>query len=249
MFRGAAGLGQHPLHAPTEPVAVGSLVLPTATRDVALSGTFASVAAGGVGLRLVDVSDPAAPVEVGSSPVAGTASGLAASGHLVFVADNGTGGGLRIIDASDPAAPVEVGFAPTPDGQSLDVALTGHLAVVAARYAGLRIIDVSDPAAPVEIGSLPLFFDTDCVATSGHWVWVHATSWNQHHVWLVDISDPAAPVDRGTLELPAVDLAAEGDTAFVATGDGGLAVVSRRVDLFADGFESGDTSAWTSVTP
>jgi hypothetical protein len=65
-----------------------------------------------LGLRVIDVSNPAAPVEVGSIDTPDLACDVSVVGGLTYVAD-GTSG-LRVVDVSDPAAPVEVGSIDTP---------------------------------------------------------------------------------------------------------------------------------------
>ena len=82
------------------------------TEDVAVQGDYAYVA---VGLRLVvlDVSDPTAPAEIGSTmPFSEFVEGVTVSGSLAYVAA-GTAG-LWIVDISDPAQPAEIGAYDTP---------------------------------------------------------------------------------------------------------------------------------------
>ena len=50
---------------------------------IAVSGTLAYVAAGGAGLRVVDVSDPAHPIEIGIWDSPGYAEGVAVAGNTV----------------------------------------------------------------------------------------------------------------------------------------------------------------------
>jgi hypothetical protein len=80
------------------------------------------------GLRVIDVSDPAHPTEVGFYDTPGYARGVAVSGPYAYVADGGSG--LRVIDVSDPAHPTEVGFYDTP-GYAYGVAVSGPYAYVA----------------------------------------------------------------------------------------------------------------------
>jgi hypothetical protein len=55
---------------------------------VAVSGSYAYVVnPEPAGLRVVDVSTPSAPVEVGSFDTPGSASGVAVSGPYVYLAD------------------------------------------------------------------------------------------------------------------------------------------------------------------
>ena len=67
---------------------------------MAVSGGYAYVAADNAGLRVIDVSTPAVPVEVGSVSTPGFALGVAVSGDYAYVAARGAG--LRVIDVSAP---------------------------------------------------------------------------------------------------------------------------------------------------
>ena len=69
---------------------------------------YAYVAAAEAGLRVINVADPAAPVEAGFYDTPGYAQGVAVVGKLVYVADGSSG--LRVVNLANPAAPVEVGF-------------------------------------------------------------------------------------------------------------------------------------------
>ena len=93
------------------------------------------------GLRVIDVSDPENPDEIGFYDTPGFAYGVFAAGDMAYVADNVAG--LRVIDVSDPENPDEVGFYDTP-GVAWGVFVAGNLAYVADGGSGLRILDVSD---------------------------------------------------------------------------------------------------------
>ncbi|NIV33636.1 MAG: hypothetical protein GWN58_30575, partial [Anaerolineae bacterium] len=94
-------------------VVVGQTAVPDAEIvDVAVAGDYVYVAAFVDGLRIIDVSDPAAPFEVGFYYTGWYALGVAVAGPYAYVANDGSG--LRIIDVSDPSAPFEVGFYDTP---------------------------------------------------------------------------------------------------------------------------------------
>ena len=60
------------------------------------------------GLRVLDISDPRAPVEVGFVDTPGTAAAVAVVGGYAYVADYDQG--LRVIDVRHPSDPVEVGL-------------------------------------------------------------------------------------------------------------------------------------------
>ena len=119
--------------------------------SVAVSGSYAYVADGYSGLRVIDVSTPANPIEVGFVDTPGYAYSVAVSGSYAYVADYHHG--LRVIDVSTPARPIEVGWVGTP-GYAYGVAVSGRYAFVAANYVGLYVIDVESPSAPIAVGIL-----------------------------------------------------------------------------------------------
>jgi hypothetical protein len=125
---------------------------------VAVEGRYAYV---GVGPRLVvvDVADPARPVEVGrTAPFPAPVVAVTARGARVYVglapridAVVPSGRGIRIVDASEPARPREVGvFDALRSGAAF--AVDDRYLYVADGERGLRVIDAADPARPVDIG-------------------------------------------------------------------------------------------------
>ncbi|MFQ6042775.1 MAG: FlgD immunoglobulin-like domain containing protein, partial [Candidatus Poribacteria bacterium] len=104
-------------------------------------------------LRVIDVSNPQNPVEVGFYDTLGDANDVYVSESYAYVADGDSG--LRVIDVSSPENPVEVGFYDTP-GSAFCVYVSGSYAYVADYDRGLRVIDVSAPQNPFEVG----FYDT-----------------------------------------------------------------------------------------
>ena len=128
---------------PVHPTMVGQTApLPDLVRGVAVAGSYAYVADGlNGGLRVINVMNPAAPVEVGAVP--GYADGVAVAGSHAYVTDAGSG--LRMINVANPAAPVEAGAIDTP-GSAQGVAVAGSYAYVADGDSGLRVINVANPA-------------------------------------------------------------------------------------------------------
>src|SRR4030067_241967 len=83
--------------------------VPPFSGDVVGQGDLADVAAGGAGLRAVDITDPANPVELGAWDSPGYAEGVAVSGNTAYLADGPYG--LWTVDVSDPAHPQKTGAA------------------------------------------------------------------------------------------------------------------------------------------
>ncbi len=181
---------------PAHPQLIGqTAVLPAIVRDVYVVDNYAYVAAGGAGLRVVDVSDPAVPLEVGTYKPPGGAEGIYVAGKYAYVTD---GYGLRVVDVSAPAVPLQVGGYDTP-GLALDVYVAGGYAYVADWASGLRVVDVSDPAAPAEVGAYDTPGFTRDVYVAGSYAYVADGGAGLR---VVDVSNPAAPVEAGAYDTP-----------------------------------------------
>ena len=191
---------------------------PHFVEDVAISGTLAYVAAGGAGLRVVDISNPALPAEVGAWDSRGYTEGIAVAGTTVYLADGPDG--LRILDAADPFRPTEIGSA-FPFNYAFGVAVSGRYAYVAAGGAGLLIADVTDPRRPLEVGRYETPGYTYGLSLVGNTAYI-ADAWGG--IQAVDVSNPAQPVLLGVCATPgwALSVAAVGTTLYVADGADGI---------------------------
>lgn len=183
---------------PAAPTPIGqSAMLPGVVNAVVVTQTIAYVAAGQGGLRVLDLSEPARPIEIAAVDTPGSAYGLSVAGRRVYVAD-GTGG-LRIIDVVDPDRPRELG-ALAPSGWEVSrVAVAGATAYVPSGRGDLRIIDVSNPETPTEVGhhmatAHPSTTGTEVrgaitdVAVDGTYAYLTGAE-----LEVVDVSDPTAP--------------------------------------------------------
>ncbi len=194
---------------------------PHFVEDIAISGTLAYVAAGGAGLRVVDISNAASPTEIGAWDSRGYSGGVAVAGTTVYLADGPYG--LRVVDVSKPSQPVEVGSAYSMN-YAFKVAVQGHHAFIAAAGAGLLIADVTDPRHPVEVGSLATTGYAYGVAVAGNVAYM-ADGWEG--VKTVNVADPAHPFQVGAFKTPgwAFGVTVLGTTAYVADAFGGLRVL------------------------
>ena len=207
---------------PATPTGVGATApFPYFVEDIAIAGTRAYVAAGGAGLRVVDVSDPASPIELGAWDSPGYAEGVDVSGNTAYLADGPYG--LRVVDVSNPASPTPLGSAYDMN-YAFEVTVSGDYAYVAAAGAGLLVANVSDPAHPLEVGSLDTTGYVYGIAVAGNKAYL-ADAWDGLRI--VDIADPIHPTLQGTCDTPgwALGVAVAGSTAYVADGANGLRVV------------------------
>jgi hypothetical protein len=182
---------------------------------VVVSEDLAYLASWEDGLRIVDISTPAAPAHVGACDTPGLAYGVTVAESYAYLADYREG--LRIVDVSNPAAPAEVGFLDTP-GPAWNVALVETHAYVADGDGGLRIINVSNPAAPVELG----FHDTAGYARDvtvvGDYAYIADCKGGLR---IVDISNPVNPTEIGSYDASGcvASITVAGNWAYVGGGD------------------------------
>lgn len=184
---------------------------------ILLQGNRAYLAS--VGLRIVDVSDPAQPVELSyvddsNGGTNGLATDLAVSGSYVFVANGADG--LRVYDAANAYAPTSIGHWPNvasvfgsyPQG----IALSGSYAYLANYGDGLRIFDVSNPANPVNVRDIP-DAKASRVVIRGDILYLISD-----RLTIFDISFPAKPVKLAeTMDPPdPVALGVDGNYLYVA---------------------------------
>jgi hypothetical protein len=152
---------------PYDPVEVGFNDTLGIAQGVAVSGSYACVAARSAGLRIIDVSSPSSPVEVGACDTWGSAHGVTVSGNHAYLAETE---GFAVIDISDPWNPSRVNtyeLAGVTSPRSVVVSGSrAYLADACVSFlypsAALRVIDISVPSSPVELGS----FDTAGAALS-----------------------------------------------------------------------------------
>ncbi|OGU54249.1 MAG: hypothetical protein A2V66_07490, partial [Ignavibacteria bacterium RBG_13_36_8] len=201
---------------------VGATVpFPYFVEGVAVSGTLAYLAVGDAGLRIVDISDPTHPVEVGAWDSPGYAEGIAVAGNIVYLTDGPYG--LWTVDVSDTAHPRKIGSAYDMN-YAYGVALSGSYALIAAARAGLLVVDISDPVHPVELVIMDTPGNAIGVAVSGNLAYV-ADGWNG--LQIVDITVPEQPVGISSYKTPgsATGVSISGTLVYVADAFKGLRVL------------------------
>jgi hypothetical protein len=243
---------------PADPSVVGALTTPGGGTGVAVDGPVAYLSGGSAGLRVIDVGDPGAPVlratyDPGTVADAVAALGMAYVAHsgsltVLDVTDPEeprivsefdafwfahsdialagsrlyVDGGKAVIDMTDPAQPVLV-------GQCLVV---GEHAVVRSGLsfcAGAEGLEIVDVGAPPETGLRAWLPGPrmEGVEVVGNYALLAE---GPAGLGIVDISDAAHPVRLASVDTggDTVDVAVEGDLAFVAdstNGTGGVRVV------------------------
>jgi choice-of-anchor B domain-containing protein len=154
------------------------------------------------GTSIVDITDPAKPVEVTFIPGPNSSwRDLKTFQHYAYVV-NESGGGMHIIDLS--LLPESASLVATYTGftTSHNIWIDETTATLYAEGSGsqpVRVLSLADPTSPVQIGS----FGVEC-----HDVFVqddiaYISEGNQGSVGLYDVSNPAAATRLRTVTLPA----------------------------------------------
>jgi len=206
---------------PENPLSLGEFNSDDAS-GIFVQGEYAYLADGSPGgLRLIDIHDPAVPVERSSYQIWGTASRVFISGNYAFVC--GYDRFLGILDVSDPAEPQVICDWITPGNHANDVYVRDTVAYVAAYGLGLKIANVANPAAPVEISTHGTPSPAVGIDVVGDYAYVACSD---SGLRIVDISDPDTPWEVGfydSVYATQVDIA--GNYAYLAGSDPGLHIV------------------------
>jgi hypothetical protein len=206
---------------PQLPTVIGELVVDDTLYSFAVELNHAYVAArfaGSVGMRVIDISDPHSPQQVGMYERDDwwNVMVIDAEGDFVYL-DHGD---LFIIDVSDPTAPILVGTWEPPSGSIQAGSVDGQVAYLATAN-HIYAVDVSDPAHPMALGSLSFDEDPRDVASVGHLVYLTTDP----ELVVIDASDPSALAVVGSYSAVSATLgllAAAGTTTFVSDGSNHL---------------------------
>jgi hypothetical protein len=189
----------------------------SATGRVAVGGNYAYVTWID-SMKVINISSPSSPYEVGATVTQGSPWGVATAGSYAFVVNqvDGLEGDLEVIDVSNATAPHDVGIVALPYfPQGLTV--VGNYVYVACLY-GLLVIDVSNPGSPQIVGSVETQSRACDVVLSGSYAYLASFATG---LQVIDVSNPESPYLVSTLGLPDNGLAygidISGGCAYLAT--------------------------------
>jgi hypothetical protein len=210
---------------PTQPVRLGSAAVPGDIWAIAISGSFAYVAAAAGGLRVFDLANPGQPVEVGGLVSSEMVLAVAISGSYAYVA---AGKQVLVLDIADPANPLPVGsFTPPSVGPATtvgSVVVIGSSAYVAVQPSvnpgGVYILDISSPQALRQIGFIPSSYHLYPLATMGSFLLVPDSNvMPDSGLKVFDVSDPVNPVQLGHIALSVNNIAVSGNMVYVTAAE------------------------------
>jgi len=222
--------------------------------SVYVLGNYAYVAAGSSNFFIIDVTDKAHPILIGTYDTSDEALEVYVEGDFAYVA----AGGLKIVNVADKEHPVEVGFYDTSKSSGstsiLDFYIYGDYVymIMSLTYFDwvwggvyyLMIIDVSDKTNPIEVGtytykSVPSWY---VYAATYYDVQVHVMGDYAYiaddDLRIIDITDKGHPIEVGLYDTPgpACGLCVIQDYALVTDGSLRIVDIEDKAHPFESGF-------------
>jgi hypothetical protein len=187
--------------------------------DLVVSGNYAFVACRFAGLRVVDISNPSSPIEVGyCDSIEGARKIVISENHLYVTCHTG----LYVVDISDPFD-LEIVYFLQAEEYGLNVAVSDNYAFI-AEYSSLVILDITNHTNPIEIYRNSNFLGwIQELAIQGNYLYaIHAI-----YLDVYDITDPTNPENISHLETnERMDhISVIGDYAYLLDTDEGLIIM------------------------
>jgi len=168
----------------------------TSTTAVYVSGNYAYVA-DGVGVRILDISDPANPKEVSFCEVS-AGSIFVANGYIYtggYIPN--VGNGFNIIDASNPEKPVIISYIQCISPYGIKV--IGNYAYIANGQEGLLIADVSNLKEPKNVSSYKTSDYAMDIYVAGKYAYIAD---GEKGLTIIDVSNSKSPKKVNSCDTP-----------------------------------------------
>ncbi len=176
------------------------------------------------GIRIINVSNPANPVEIGYyiPPAQNLALNVTVSGNYAYVTTDNSG--LRIVDISNPTSNMQEIGSISFSNYCSGVSVLGNYAYVTNNANGLKIIDISNPSNPQLVKTIPMANEANFVKVSGNYAYVTT---NVQGLKIIDISNPAAASIIGSYPLPDESMGLDilGNYVYIANNLSGLRIL------------------------
>jgi hypothetical protein len=183
---------------PAHPFPLGSVYAGSSVHDVKAvtknGQTLAYAAQRFGGLTIANVTNPAAPILLGTYDPSGFGEGIDVVGDVAYLAAGSDG--LLLIDVANPAAPALLGSFDTIGDARMVTVRNGVAWIADGTSRRAYAVDVSNPASPASIGHIVLPDHVQDLASSGDLLYVAATSGGLR---IFNVANPAAPIPLGAV--------------------------------------------------
>ncbi|MBD3286099.1 hypothetical protein GF359_06265 [candidate division WOR-3 bacterium] len=175
------------------------------------------------GLRIIDISNPVNPCEVGFCETASMALDVCVSGFYAYLANWDK---LSVINVGSPSNPHLAGNCKL---DANNVCVCGNNAYVSSNAweDGFKVVNISNPSNPVQISTHPATAWATDVCCGGSFAYVAASYVNMGGIQVMDVSNPQNPVEVGYYTAPEGPSGVYhcGSYIYVAAGGAGLRIV------------------------
>lgn len=201
-------------------------------QSVAVNENYAFLAYVDQGLRVIDIANPNAPVEVATYDSSGEAIGVDLSGDFIYLADGAAGLQVLFLESSgtENLRMEEIAVIDTP-GEANQVSVVGQTVYLADGSGGLRVISMVNPAQPVSLGWEDTPGNANGVAVLGEYAYIAD---GPAGLRVLNILDGSKPTEVGAIDIIGEARAVvvrqitdpvERTLAYVASEGGGLRVI------------------------
>ena len=190
-------------------------------RDFVLVENIGYIADGSLGLRIIDLTNPQSPTQLGWFNTPGYAYSIDVQNDRAYIADGDSG--MHIYDVSNPTNAILLGTY-TGITNATIVKIDGNTAFVIGNDRSMVSIDVSDPANPRRLFTFTAAgsgFLSDLIIDNGR---AYIVNYNRQLI-ILDVSDPS---DFDSLDYLndnfATRVAVEGNLAYLSIGSHGMRI-------------------------
>jgi Tfp pilus assembly protein PilV len=152
--------------------------------------------------RVIDISNPASPVQVGSLNLVSAPTNLYVANNFAYVSSTNNSAELMIVNVSNPSTPLLTGIYNDSGNEDANGVYVVGTTVYLALNGGndLVIVNASVPALPTFLGGLTLNGGAAEIAVLGSFAYI-ASNDNSQELQVVNVTTPASPTLAGTLNL------------------------------------------------
>ncbi len=153
---------------PATPQYVANVIETQGVDSIAIQGTYLYATIAATGLQIVDISNPAAPVNKGSLSSSSTNT-VIVQGRYAYLSLGTT---LQAVNVSDPTAPVSAGTVTLDSSESNMVMQGKYIYVAISTSHELQVVNVSNPASMSITGTIATGTEVRSVALAGNYAYV-----------------------------------------------------------------------------
>jgi hypothetical protein len=132
--------------------------------DIKISGNYAYLTNGGLGLRILDITNPTSPQEVGNYALSNTI-GVTINGDYAYVSD--LNNGVIVVNIQNPQAPVEVNQIGGQNNAAIDSIIDGNYLYISDL--GLNIYTIPQPISAVTVSLSGDVVETTATDSTGYY--------------------------------------------------------------------------------